>query len=168
MAAVNKHTWRYSRDGRTAPIRQRFPVAAGTTRTIKIGEICYMTGDVPTGDLVPVAASTDNLHPFVIADEEQKAGDAARFLMCIIPTPADVFEFALDAGTVINFGEELQISDSQTLKSSTTDPIAAAVDVPAPTEGTTWPTLTNVRCSFKRSGINVDLPWLSEAVGDAV
>ncbi len=168
MAAVNKTAWRYNVSGAKKPVRQRMLVAAGSSKVILQGEICFF--DAATEDLAPVTGATVNLHALMIADEEQKAGDAARFLWFIVPTEFDVFEFALDAGTSILWGDELQISDSQTLKKSGTDPIAQAVDVLAPNAGVTWPTITKVLCKFykaAKAAAGLELPWLGNGAGDA-
>ena len=156
--------------GAMLPFRQKFPVAVGSTRTIDKGDICYMdTGD---SDLVKVASATDNLHALVIADEAQTATDLERFIWCIVPRFGDVFKFALDASTQVNFGTELQISDSQTLKASATDPIASVVDTAGdmPPTGATQPTVTTVYCTFKsaaKAGAGLELPVLSWNPGDA-
>lgn len=164
--------WRYNICG-APPVLRRFPVAVGTTRTISIGDMCYM--DNGDSDLVAVAASTDNLHAIVIANEEQKATDAERFIWCIVPTQFDVFEYPLDAATQAYFGLECQIdatnSDAQTLKISTTDPVATVVDVEdsMPETGATQPTVSTVKVVFKHAGkstAGVDLPWLGTHIGD--
>jgi hypothetical protein len=156
--------------GSGRPFRQKFPVALGTTRTIAVGDICYMdTGD---SDLVKVASATDNLHALVVADEAQVASDLERFIWCIVPRMGDVFEFDLDASTLVYFGLECQISDSQTLKISATDPVASVVDTVGivPESGATQPTVTKVMVEFKKAGVagtNTDLPVVGTHIGDA-
>lgn len=166
--ATNQSPWKSNVDGSEKPLRQQLNVALGSTRAINRGEICYLESDAVGNDMVPVSAATDNLHALFIADEEQLATDPARFMWFIIPRDGDVFEFALDAATAIDWGDELQISDSQTLKKSSTDPVAAAVDVPYEDAGVTSPSLSRVRATFKRAGAgNVDLPYLTTFIGDA-
>jgi len=168
MAATNKSPWRKNVLGETSPLRQQLLVALGSTRTIKRGEICYF--DAASGDLIPVAGAADNLHALVVADEEQSAAMPARFMWFILPRPGDVFEFALDAATQILWGDELQINDSQTLKKSTTDPIAQAIEVLAPDTGVTWPTISRVLCVFYQAGkLNAGLkfPLIGGGIGDA-
>lgn len=168
MAASNKSVWRSNKDGATAPWRQRLDVAAGSSQAIKRGEICYATGDAIGGAMVPVSAATDNLHAFAIADEEQAAGDAARQMWFIIPRRNDVFEFALDAATAIDFADELQINDSQTLKKSATDAIAVAVDVNYLDSGTTTPTISSVLCILKNAVAGLEaMPGIGRMAGDA-
>ena len=161
--------WRGSAMG-AGPLFQSFPVAVGTTRTIDKGDICYMdTGD---SDLIKVSGPTDNLHAHVIADEAQTATDPERFLRCIVPKYGDVFEFDLDASTQVQWGQRLQISDSQTLKVSPTDSVACVVETDAilPKTGATQPTVTKVLCTFRvveQTLAAAELPLVGQNLGDA-
>jgi len=162
--------WRFNIGGATKPYRQKFPAAVGTTRTIDKGAMCYMaTGD---SDLVEVSAATDNLYAIVVADEAQLATHPERFIWCIVPRPDDVFEFDLDAATLVYFGLECQIASKNTLKVSATDPIASVADTShqQAETGATQPTVASVRVAFKRAGVvgaSLDLPILGSHVGDA-
>lgn len=169
MAVQNMSPWRGTYSGRNHPIRQRLLVAAGSSQTIKKGEICLF--DVASADLDPVDAVADNLHGFAIADEEQKAGDPARFMWFIIPRANDdIFEFPLNTPTAVKFGDELAFhstDSSQTLAVSGTDPIGSAVEVNTPDTGVTWPTVSMVKMVFKAVAAGgLDLPLIGSNLGD--
>lgn len=166
--ATNTQRWLGNTLG-AKPLIQQLKVAAGSTKEIKQGELCYL--DVIANNVTIVTATDDNLHAIVIANEEQKAADPARFMEFIIPKHGDMFTFALDAATAIKWGDELQMLTSdptETLKVSTTDAIAWAVNVQAPGAGVTWPTVTRVTCMLKRAlAGGLDLPFCGIIEGDA-
>lgn len=166
--ATNTQRWLGNAFG-AEPLIQQLKVAAGSGQAIKQGELCYL--DVITDDVTIVAGTTTNLHAIVIANEEQRATDAARLMEFIIPKHGDMFDFALDAATTIAWGDELQMYTSdptETLAKSTTDAIAWAVNVQAPGAGTTWPTVTRVTAMLKRALVGgLNLPFCGILEGDS-
>jgi len=111
--ATNKSPWVRNLGGALAPLRMLLPVDAGSSYAIKRGEICKV-GKNTAGRPGPVTAATDTTS-LVIADQEQKSDDVARFLPFIVPRPDDLFEFAASASRAFVLGDPLAISDSQTL-----------------------------------------------------
>lgn len=111
--ATNKYPYVRNLGGAPGPLRMLLPVDAGSSYAIKRGELCKV-GKNTSGRPGPVTASTDNTG-LVIADQEQKSDDSARFLPFIVPRPDDVFEFSAYAARAFVLGDPLAISDSQTL-----------------------------------------------------
>lgn len=165
---TNENPWRGNFHGRTSPVIQGLPVLAGSSQAITKGAICYIA--TAAGPVTPFSAVTNNLlGAVVIAAEHQLVTDPARIMDCIIPSIYDIFEFALDAGTAIAWGDELQWNAAG-LKKSTTDAIAFASKVVKPASGTTWPTITAVHASFKKASLTAkgkEFPWIGDDVGDA-
>lgn len=111
--ATNKTPWQRNLEGAAEPLEVLMPVDAGASYPIKKGEICKV-GINTAGRPAPVTAATD-VTQLVVAAEEQKSTDVARFIRFQVPRPGDVFEFDLSAARAVVLGETLAISDSQTL-----------------------------------------------------
>ncbi len=113
--AVNKYPFVKNLGGDTKPLLFLGLVQAGSTATIKRGEIC--TYDETTSNWIPISAVADCRYSLAIANEEQKSTDSARYMEFMALREDDVFEFALDAAAQVVLGDglELTASDSQTL-----------------------------------------------------
>jgi hypothetical protein len=139
MTAVNKSPWIKNLLGIVSP--QIFPgkVQAGSSATIKRGEIC--TYDETSGYFIAANAVADRRYSLAIANEEQKSDGLARYMEFIALRPDDVFEFALDAAAQIELGDglELTASDSQKLTRDVDgDCVAFSVEIDNyPESGTT-------------------------------
>jgi len=108
--AVNRQTYLCNDEAPGAPpLRLLLPAAAGSTRALKKGELATMA----TGTLV--AAVSGNTTGLVVIDQEQKSDDVARHIWCIVPRPLDRFRYELSASRQVAFGEQFNISDSETL-----------------------------------------------------
>ncbi len=150
------------------PLIQQLEVAAGSSTAIVMGDMCKL--DVIGTAVAPVASASDNLHAIVIAKEAQISGQAARLMDFYIPRLGDFFNFALDAATVIEWGDELQIDAAQALKKSTTDAVAWAAKVLAPITGTTWSSVSRVTAMFQlanKASAGKELPFVGALLGDA-
>jgi hypothetical protein len=90
-------------------------VQAGSTQAIKRGEICVY--NETSTYWVPANAVADAKYSLAIANEEQKAGDSARYMEFIALREGDVFEFVLAAAGSLAVGSALTLtaSDSQKL-----------------------------------------------------
>lgn len=113
--AVNKYPFVKNLGGDTKPLLFPGLVQAGSTATIKRGEICVY--DETTGYWVAANAVADCIYGLAIANEEQKSTDVARYMEFMALREDDVFEFALDAAAQVALGDGLTLtaSDSQTL-----------------------------------------------------
>jgi len=132
-------------------------VQAGSTQTIKRGEICCF--NKTSGYWTPVSAVADGkLYLLAISNEEQKTADVERYMEFIAPKPGDEFEFAMAAARAVAQGEgfTLTASDSQKITySATAFPVFTSVgDDNYPGVGTTLAAKSkavvemNPRCSF--------------------
>lgn len=148
--AVNKDPFVRTKNKDGLPSITRLLVQAGTTQAIKIGEICAF--NKTAGYVTPIDAEVDFVYALVIAREEQKAADAARFIEFYDLDPHDEFEFILDAARTLAVGERfvLTASYSQILTYSATKyPVARCVDDGHyPEEGSTIRSQTYARVSF--------------------
>ena len=63
-----------------------------------------------------------------VAAQAHASTDASGTINLYVPTPLAVFEYDLDASTDIAFLDALQVNGSQTLKKSTTDQVARAME----------------------------------------
>jgi len=160
--AVNAKRWLRDDAGSEKPLRILLPVAAGSTDTIKRGEICTDNSGVwhpgVSGDTTTV----------VIADQEQKSDDVARHLWFIVPRPLDVFEFALSAARAVGYGDPLAISDSETLAytAAGTNAIARACDNsnrPLPADEST----TNRSVSYVQCHIDEQASYITQLTGNS-
>jgi hypothetical protein len=124
MSATNKLPIYKALGGRTQPELIDLPVQAGTTQAIKQGEVCMWRNktDFSTYPIIPASSGKDDFTP-VIAMEEQASGDAAQLRRFMIATPDFAFEFDLDSATTIKPGENVSISDSQTMKKEDLNPV---------------------------------------------
>ena len=113
MTAVNKSP--FLKNLSNAPIIL-FPgkVQAGSTATIKRGELC--TYDETSGYFTALDAVADMRYSLAIANEEQKAGDLERYMEFQALRPDDVFEFELDASVQIALGDGLEPTASNSQK----------------------------------------------------
>jgi len=104
-------------------------VQAGTTKAIKIGEICAL--NKTAGYFTPITAENDFIYALAIAAEEQKAADVSRYIKFYSLHPDDRFEFELNASRTLAVGDRfvLTASYSQILTYSATKyPVARSVD----------------------------------------
>jgi len=149
--ATNKYPWFKSMGGDIKPLILRILVAAGSTAAIKRGEICKV-GKSTARTAAP--ATSGDTSALVIANQEQKADDVARYMEFIVPRPEDVFEFPLAAARAVVVGDPLAISDSETLAYTAAGTNAVArvcgdENTPRPEEkSVTLRSLTNVRVAF--------------------
>ena len=111
------------------------PVASGTV--IAIGDILKLSG----GKAVVMVTSTDNLDFIGTAAQAHASTDASGTISVYMPLPAMVFEYALNAATDITIGDALQFNAAQTLKKSTSNPIATAYESKLQA--------TTIRCVFR-------------------
>ena len=148
--AANKTPWLKNLHGAVAPLIMPMKAAAGSTRTFKMGEI--LTFNENSGVVTAVDAVADNAYSLVIAAEEQKSTDAARYVNCYMLREGDVFEFALAAADAIEYGEGLTLTASQS-QQLTVDVDGAAVAHSVGTDnvpqaGTTITNKSYVQCVF--------------------
>ena len=149
MTAVNKYPFVKNLSGEKPLI---FPglVQAGSTATIKRGEIC--TFDETSGYWIPANAIADARYSLAIANEEQKSDGLARYMEFMALRPDDVFEFVLDAAAQVALGDGLEItaSDSQKLTKNV-DGFAVAFVVGSsnyPESGTTLRSISSAEVIF--------------------
>ncbi len=109
--ADNKYPFVKNLLGAGDPLIMPMKCAAGSTRTFKAGEI--LTFNENSGVVTAVDAVADAVYSLVIAAEEQKADDPARYIPCFMLREGDVFEFALAAADAIEYGEGLTLTASQ-------------------------------------------------------
>lgn len=112
--SVNKSPWLKNLNGQIKPLTFPGQVAAGSTRTIKRGAIC--TFNENSGVWTEVNAIADARYALAIANEEQKAADAARYIEFIALRPEDVFEFELNASAQVEIGDGLILTASNSQK----------------------------------------------------
>ncbi len=147
--AVNLYPWVKNLEGGD-PTRLLLPVQAGSTATIKRGEICKM-GENAAGYMAPVDAANDTTG-LAIADQEQKSDDVERMIYFIIPKPGDIFEFEMTAARAVAYGETFAISTSQKLAYATSNVVFRSGDdsnYPEPEEKSiTKRSVSHVRGSF--------------------
>ena len=109
--AENKYPFVKNLLGAGDPLIMPMKCAAGSTRTFKAGEI--LTFNENSGVVTAVNAVADAQYSLVIAAEEQKAADPARYIPCFMLREGDVFEFELAAADAIEYGEGLTLTASQ-------------------------------------------------------
>lgn len=127
--AINKDPFVRTKNKDGLPSIIRLLVQAGSTQAIKIGEICAF--NKTAGYVTPITVEADFVYALLIAREEQKAADSARFIEFYDLDPYDEFEFVLDAARTLEVGNRfvLTASYSQTLTYSATKyPVARCVD----------------------------------------
>ncbi len=92
--------------------------------------------------VIPVAAITDNLTLYAIAEQAHpaRAAGVVDNITVALTNPLSTWEFDLDVSTVITFGDNLQIFAAQRLRKGDIDSVARAVEAG---------TLTTVKCVFK-------------------
>ena len=148
--AVNKSPWLYNIHGAVEPLIKPMNAAAGSTRTFKRGEI--LTYNENTGVVTAVDAVADAAYSLVIAAEEQKSTDAARYVPCYMLRDGDVFEFTLAAAASVAYGNGLTLTASQSQQLTVdVDGVAVAVSVGTdnvPSVGTTLTSKSTVQCVF--------------------
>jgi hypothetical protein len=109
--ATNKYPWVKNLNGDDQPLIIPMKAAAGSTRTFKMGEI--LTYNENSGVITAVDAVADSAYSLVIAAEEQKSTDPARYVPCFMLREGDVFEFTLAASASIAYGDGLTLTASQ-------------------------------------------------------
>lgn len=148
--AQNKSPFVKNLNGAVDALIMPMKAAAGSTRTFKAGEI--LTFNENTGVVTAVDAVADGLYSLVIAAEEQKAEDPARYVPCYMLRDGDVFEFALAADDAVEYGEGLSLTASQSQQLTVdVDGLAVAVSVGTdnvPQVGTTIMTKSYVQAIF--------------------
>ncbi len=148
--ATNKYPWVKNLNGDAAPLIVPMKAAAGSTRTFKMGEI--LTFNENSGVVTAVDAVADAAYSLVIAAEEQKSTDPARYVPCFMPREGDVFEFALAAADAIEYGEGLTLTASQSQQLTVdVDGVCVAMSVGTdnvPQVGTTILSKSYVQCVF--------------------
>ena len=148
--AVNKSPWLKNLNGASAPLIVPMKASAGSTATFKMGEI--LTFNETSGVVIPVTAVADAAYSLVIAAEEQKSTDAARYVPCYRLRDGDVFEFALVAADAIEYGEGLTLTASQSQQLTVdVDGVAVAMSVGTdnvPQTGTTILSKSYVQAVF--------------------
>lgn len=108
---------------RSGPKEVEFiPIASGTV--VEIGDLLKLS----SGKAVVMATTTDNLDYCGVAAEAHGATNPSGSLAVYPPNADTVFEYTLDASTAITWGDRMQYNASKTLKKSTTDGIALAVE----------------------------------------
>lgn len=103
---------------------QAFPVAAAVV--IEVGDMLKLSG----GNVLPCAATTDNLARIGIAKEAHRAVDGADQISVAVFNAHAIYRVQLDAATTINAGDLLQMytsAPSKKLAKSNTDPVAVCV-----------------------------------------
>ena len=157
----------YNRSG--SPLLLHLPVQAGATQAIKKGEICKLRdpSDLSTYPIIPATTDDTGFVP-LIANEEQKATDAARVMQFILPTPDVAFEFALNTATAVKMGDKIAIHDSQTVKVASSNAVGAAVA--APLADSTWQSVSACFVVFglARAEAVKYFPFAGSAVAGAV
>jgi hypothetical protein len=98
------------------------PIASGTVA--EIGDLLKLS----SGKCLKMATTTDNLDFCGVAAAAHYATDPSGTLAVYVPNLETVFEYDLDASTAITWGDRLQYNAAKTLKKSTTDGIALAVE----------------------------------------
>jgi len=157
----------YNRSG--SPLLLHLPVQAGATQAIKKGEICKLRdpSDLSTYPIIPATTDDTGFVP-LIANEEQKATDAARVMQFILPTTDVAFEFALNTATAVKMGDKIAIHDSQTVKVASSNAVGAAVA--APLADSTWQSVSACFVVFglARAEAVKYFPFAGSAVAGAV
>lgn len=148
--AVNKDPFVRTKNANGLPSTTRLPVQAGSTATIKIGAICAF--NKTAGYVTKIDAESDFIYALLIAKEEQKAADSARYIEFYDLHPDDVFEFEINAARSLAVGDRFVLTASyeQILTYSATKyPVARAVDDGHyPETGTTIRSQSYARVSF--------------------
>jgi hypothetical protein len=128
MASINKTPYLGKRNGTTGDaVKFLGKVAAGSTRTIKRGALCYLNS---SGDWVEVSAVADWINPLAMADEEQTSSDVARMISMFALHQDDVFEIEIAAARALAVGDSFILTASNAQKltySSTAFPVARQV-----------------------------------------
>lgn len=148
--ATNKSPWVKNLHGDVVPLVISMKAAAGTTRTFKMGEI--LTYNENSGVVTAVDAVADASYSLVIAAEEQKATDPARYVPCYMLRDGDVFEFALATAAQVAYGNGLSLTASQSQQLTVdVDGVAVAMSVGTdnvPQVGTTLLSKSYVQAVF--------------------
>lgn len=127
--AVNKDPFIRSLSADNKPQLFRGLVQAGATQAIKRGEICCF--NKTAGYWEPVALEADFIYALAISKEEQKSGQAIRYMEFYSLHPNDQFEFQIDAARSLALGDRfvLTAADSQKITySAVKQPVCRCVD----------------------------------------
>lgn len=148
--ATNKYPFVKNIYGDDAPLIMPMKAAAGSTRTFKMGEI--LTYNENSGVVTAVNAVADAAYSLVIAAEEQKSDDPARYVPCFMLREGDVFEFELAAAASVAYGDGLTLTASQSQQlTRDVDGVAVAMSVGTdnvPHVGTTLTSKSYAQCMF--------------------
>lgn len=148
--ATNKYPFVKNIYGDDAPLIMPMKAAAGSTRTFKMGEI--LTYNENAGVVTAVNAVADAAYSLVIAAEEQKSTDPARYVPCFMLREGDVFEFALAAAASVAYGDGLTLTASQSQQlTRDVDGVAVAMSIGTdnvPQVGTDLTSKSYVQCVF--------------------
>jgi hypothetical protein len=147
---TNKYPFVKNIYGDDAPLVMPMKAAAGSTRTFKMGEI--LTYNENAGEITAVDAAADQAYSLVIAAEEQKEADPARYVPCFMLREGDVFEFAMAAAAAVAYGDGLALTADQSQQlTRDVDGNAVAMSVGTdnvPQVGTTLTSKAHVQCVF--------------------
>jgi hypothetical protein len=147
---TNKYPFVKNICGDDAPLIMPMKAAAGSTRTFKMGEI--LTYNENAGEITAVDAAADQAYSLVIAKEEQKEADPARYVPCFMLREGDVFEFAMAAAAAVAYGDGLALTADQSQQlTRDVDGNAVAMSVGTdnvPQIGTTLTSKAHVQCVF--------------------
>lgn len=120
---------------RSGPVLLRpFPIASGTV--IEIGMLMRLSST----KVMKMTSASENLTFVGVAAQAHAATDASGTINLYVPLPNAIFEYDLDASTSITIMDALQVNGSQTLKKSTTDQVARAMESKL--------SATKILCSF--------------------
>lgn len=127
--AINKDPFAGTKNKDGLPSITRMLVQAGSSQEILIGEVCAF--NKTAGYVTPIDAESDFVYALLIAREEQKAADSARFIEFYDLHADDEFEFELNAARTLAVGDRfvLTASYSQILTYSAIKyPVARCID----------------------------------------
>lgn len=120
---------------RSGPVLLRpFPVASGTV--VEIGMLMRLS----SGKVIKMTSASENQTFVGVAAQAHASTDASGTINLYLPLPITVFEYDLDTATTITIMDALQVNGSQTLKKSTTDQVARAMESKL--------SATKILCSF--------------------
>lgn len=100
------------------------PVPMGSGVACEIGDLMKIS----TGKMLKMVTSTDNLAWIGVAAQRHSTTDGSMNVGLYLPIPGTIFEFDLNTSTAVVFGDQLQYNAAKTLKVSTTDAIAVAME----------------------------------------
>jgi len=123
--ATNQLRWIKNLLGAPEPCIMKGKFGAGSSQSIKRGEILELTGNTNT-EWVPIDGDFAMDSNIAIANEEIKSGDRAGYYGIIVPRPGDVFEYTLASAGDTAVGQALYYSSSEKVTTSGTNIIGYA------------------------------------------